>query len=71
MDTDSKHENLESNTKTKYSNPLSNDGGVFQSIWVRYSSIFVNQKVRRFMESQHSYVCYCGFLFWTIYLITS
>ena len=70
MDTDSIHENLESNTKTKHSNALSNDSGVFQSIWVRYSTILSHSKIRRFMECQLKYVCYCGILFWIIYYTT-
>jgi hypothetical protein len=70
MDTDSIHENLERNTKAKHSDILSNDRNVFQSIWVRYSSIFPNSDIGKFMESQLSYVYHCGFLFWIIYLIT-
>jgi len=71
MDPDSKHENLERNTKTEYSNSLSNDSDVLKSIRVRYSTVVADSTNRKFIESQSRFVLYSGIILWFIYLITS
>jgi hypothetical protein len=44
-------------------------GSVLQSFWIRCRSIFPNTTDRQFMESELRFVLYCGFIFWTIYLL--
>ena len=46
-----------------------NAGTVLQSIWVRCRSIFSTATDREFMESELRLVLYCGFIFWTLYLV--
>ena len=40
-----------------------------QSFWVRCRSIFPDITDRKFMESELSYVLYCGMFFWIVYLL--
>ena len=44
-------------------------GSVLQSFWIRCRSIFPNTTDRKFMESELRLVLYCGFIFWTLYLL--
>ena len=46
-----------------------NAGTILQSLWVRCRSIFPTATDREFMESELRLVLYCGFIFWTLYLV--
>jgi len=46
-----------------------NAGSILQSFWVRCRTIFPNATDREFMESELRLVLYCGFIFWTLYLV--
>ena len=46
-----------------------NAGTILQSVWVRCRTIFPNATDREFMESELRLVLYCGFIFWTLYLV--
>ena len=46
-----------------------NAGTILQSLWVRCRSIFPTVTDRKFMESELRLVLYCGFIFWTLYLV--
>jgi hypothetical protein len=46
-----------------------NAGTILQSLWVRCRSIFPTATDREFMESELRFVLYCGFIFWTLYLV--
>jgi hypothetical protein len=42
---------------------------IFQSIWIRCRSILFDGSYGEYLESQLSYVLYCGSFFWFIYLL--
>lgn len=44
-------------------------GSILQSFWIRCRSIFPNTTDRKFMEGELRLVLYCGFIFWTLYLL--
>jgi hypothetical protein len=46
-----------------------NAGSILQSFWVRCRTIFPTATDREFMESELRLVLYCGFIFWTLYLV--
>lgn len=71
IDSCKSNENLESNPERKPSDDEPDVSTIFQSIRIRYSSIFPNRMVRKFMDRQCDFVLYCGTFFWLLYLITS
>ena len=46
-----------------------NAGTILQFLWIRCRSIFPTVTDREFMESELRLVLYCGFIFWTLYLV--
>ena len=57
------------NDKTKISNSVSNDGDVFQSLWIRRYSDNVDEINWFLLKSQFSFVLPCGVLLWIILLL--
>jgi hypothetical protein len=43
-----------------------NAGFVFQPLWVRCGSIFLDKDNRKYLEGQFRYVLYCGIVFWLL-----
>ncbi len=73
MDADGDQKNKILKTKGKKIKHLKRWGidvsSIFQSIWIRRSSIFSNIMDRKFMESELRFVLYCGGILWAIYLL--
>ena len=65
-----KQTNLEGDVSRQSLPNLFNVGIVFQSFWIRRSSIFSDIMDRKFMESQFRFVLYCGSILWIIYLLS-
>ena len=57
------------NDKTKISNSMSNDGDVFQPLWIRRYSDNVDEINWFLLRSQFSFVLPCGILFWLVLLL--
>jgi hypothetical protein len=67
---DHENQNLEKDFPRQSITTFFNVGTIFQSFWIRCSSVFSDIIDRKFMEGQLRVVFYCGILFWTLLLLS-
>lgn len=58
-------------SQKKNRNLVLNASLIFQSLWIRYSTILANIIDRKFMERQLCFVLCGGSVFWVVYLLST
>jgi len=62
--------NLEKNFLGKRVRKTSNDGNVFQPIWIRHNSVLSFIIDRKFVERKFNFVLYFGIVLWVSFFIS-
>jgi hypothetical protein len=70
MDDANKQGNVAENSTGESVSNIFNARFVFQSIWIRCRSVFIDITDRKFMESELRFVLYCGIVLWSLYLLS-
>lgn len=70
MEDGEQNKNVERSSEGECISDSTDDGDVFQSIWIRHSSIFSDLFDRKFMERQLRTIFYIGSFFWILFFIT-
>jgi hypothetical protein len=70
MDDDEQNQDMETNFFKKFINKVSYVGNVFQSNWVRRSTILSDIFNRNFILCKFNFVLYIGFILWIIFFVS-
>lgn len=62
--------NLENNPDRQSSDLEHDASSIFQSVWIRRSSVLVDPSNWKFVESELRFVLYCGSILWAVYLLS-